>query len=166
MPTKVPNSERYLELDAFRIWLAQHDAVILTTTSEWEVLRYQAHNKINILYRNKQGLTWNRALADDWRAFKESRDWSADNTKQRTKNVDLIPSLYKRDGDKCFFCNTRVERNVAIQELLVAREFGGIEHMANLALSHTQCSIEADGLPVVKKVELREKMRKEQNNVD
>ena len=161
MPTRVPNNERYLELDAFRIWLAQHDAVILTPTSEWEVVRYQAHDKINILYRNKQGLTWNRTIADDWRAFKEGRDWSANNTKPRTKNVDLIPSLYRRDADKCFFCNTRVIPHEATQELLVAREFGGIEHMANLALSHIQCSIKADGLSVMKKVEIRERNMKQ-----
>ena len=156
MPIKVPNNERYLELDAFRIWLAQRDAVILTPISEWEVLRYQAHDKINILYRNKQGLTWNRTLADDWRAFKEGKDWSADNTKPRTKNIDLIPSLYARDGDKCFFCGTMVGPKEAIQELLVAREFGGIEHMSNLVLSHMRCSMEADGLPVIKKIKIRE----------
>lgn len=166
MPIKLPNNERYLELDAFRIWLGARNAVLLMPMSEWEVLRYQAHNKIKILYRSKSGLTWTTAIAKDWRAFREGKDWNAANTKPQRQNIDLIPPLYKRDGDKCFYCSRRVNVREAIQELLVTREFGGVEHMSNLALAHVGCSNTAVGLPVVKKVELRDKMRKEQNNVD
>ncbi len=157
MAIPVPSQEYSLNIDSFTVFISSRGAEILPSKGEWEILRYRAHDKINILYRSKKGITWTKDIAEAWRAFRQDKDWNGDNSIPPKRTHELIVSLIHRDAVACFYCGVNLKQEEMHQEMLLERQHGGVQHMSNLVLTHATCSKEASGLPIMRKIELREK---------
>lgn len=67
-------------------------------------------------------------------------------------------ALLARDGDKCWFCGDHMGADCTIEHL-VPKSSGGRDTAANYALAHAKCNREAADLPLVQKIELRQRKR-------
>ncbi|MEQ7873856.1 HNH endonuclease [Sphingomonas sp. ASV193] len=83
-------------------------------------------------------------------------------------NLSKIDRLRARDGDHCWLCGAVIDFAATPNsakawsvEHLLAKEYGGTEKLENLALCHPPCNRLLANRPVVDKVRLREKRRRE-----
>lgn len=67
-------------------------------------------------------------------------------------------TLLERDGDNCFYCGKPLNKDITIEHIL-GKSKGGANRNENLALAHKKCNLLAANLPIVKKIELRDRMR-------
>lgn len=72
----------------------------------------------------------------------------------------VIVRLRQRDGDACWLCGLpTTDRDRTIEHLL-ARTHGGNDDLANLCLTHGDCNQRLNDLPIVRKVEQRDEIRR------
>lgn len=154
-------SEKRLNL--FRAWLTERGAEILVPTNPWEVLRFRAEGETLVIYRNESGRLKVPPLAHAaYAAFRCNGAWSGapkgsrPNTKRKSV---IIRRLIERDGRECFYCGQPIADREETLEHLVAVAHNGPSHISNLVLAHKRCNVQADHLPVVEKVRLRERLR-------
>lgn len=149
------------QLKNFVKFLEAAGAQILEPTNEYEVLRFKGNANTGIVYQNSNGhitkITGEAKTA--WEAFNNKKPYSANKVTERIRKNNILNSLLKRDGTNCFYCGKEMSQGQETIEHLFSINQGGRNHIANLALAHKECNYLASHLPVVKKVELRDKLR-------
>lgn len=66
--------------------------------------------------------------------------------------------LLERDGDECWFCGKGMGADSTIEHL-VPKSAGGRNMLANYALAHRSCNNGAGNMPLIKKIEMRNRLR-------
>ena len=151
----------------FVAWLQVRGAKTLPPTNPYEAIRFRSnhHNGVSIIYLSKAGkMTFEGVAEEAWRAFlgKDNKaEWNSDRfvPKIRSKTTRVLSALIRRDGPECWYCGRALNGKTATVEHICARSVGGPNHVANFCLACDPCNKEAENLPVVKKVELRERKR-------
>lgn len=142
----------------FEEWLTARGAQVLEPTNEWEVLRFRANGEVSVIYRNKsRQITFAGKSLEAWTAYRRGESWRGNRRTKRRRLSPLVRTLRKRDGGDCFFCGEEIERGEESIEHLVSATHGGPNHVANLVLAHEECNHEAGHLPVIEKVQIRER---------
>src|SRR4051812_32915963 len=132
----------------FIAWLRTNGAEILPTTNSYEVVRFMAHGRVNIIYEGRRGIRAIGFAEECLQAFEAGSTLNMGFTQNpRHALTKRKVMLRQRDGDKCFFCGKGMfgiegepghESSVedCTIEHLVGRGKGGPDHDDNLALSH------------------------------
>lgn len=133
---------------------------MLSTTSEWELLRFKANGKTSIVYTNAAGrLTFTGESEKAWRSYLSAGNWrGCDSTKRSKKSSPEVNSLIARDGENCFLCCLPLGTDVTVEHL-VAVSHGGPNHLSNKVLMHRLCNERVNHLSVAEKVRMRDEMR-------
>jgi hypothetical protein len=152
---------------AFKEWLAGLGAEVLCPTNAYEVVRFKAKGGTHIIYQNGKGkITANGFAGEALKAFKTGK--SIDMGLVKTKgmgNFKHKAALVERDGRDCFFCGLPMPEDDMTIEHLIARNKGGLNAMENMALAHKLCNLKAGHMPLMAKIKMRDKLRKEVTNV-
>ena len=157
MSDKLPGSIKKKKA-AFVEFLAANGAEILTTTNEYEVLRFRANGETSVLYRNKHGeFTGTGEMAKAYSAFINGRKCIGAQKNKATivKRTPKVRTLLERDGGNCFYCHEPLKNDITVEHL-VSRAHGGPNHISNLVLAHQQCNADAGHLSAAEKIKLRE----------
>lgn len=150
---------------AFAAFLTERGCDVLATTNPYEVIRFRANGRTNVLYRNNRGGSsiTGPDIEPAAAAFATSSAWSPGIAQKRPdgkRRRRFHQELYARDGDACFFCGGQLGDDVTLEHF-VPISHGGPNSLANLALAHGACNKAADAMSVAEKVRLRERMRSE-----
>jgi hypothetical protein len=172
---------------AFAAWLAQNGAEVGMPTNPYEVVRYRAYhagsNKplTHIVYAKESGLlNFQGASAEHYQLFANGQTFARDYALGGSRNPFVVPKaereaiaapdqskgqirrekLIARDGDECWFCGIAMGDDCTIEHL-VPRSAGGGNKLANYALAHAKCNHAAADKPLVEKIAIRERMRRE-----
>jgi hypothetical protein len=78
---------------------------------------------------------------------------------QDKKRRRQIARLRDRDGTDCFYCGDGMPEDDTTIEHILAKSDGGTDHPSNLVLTHADCNARASNMPVIRKVQLRERLR-------
>ena len=165
-----------VDLDDFSIWLIDNGAEVLSTTSEWEVLRVRTNTGVHVVHQNRKGeQRWPQPLLDLVKAFNKKICVPLAATRRKRKSGKLSQqygALVARDGTECFYCSgvlappeQLVPPDYAVTtEHLVSVSHGGPDHLSNKFLVHRRCNEIAGNLSAPEKIRLREEMRKERTD--
>jgi 5-methylcytosine-specific restriction endonuclease McrA len=155
-------------LEAFKEYLTARGCEVLAPTNEYEVLRFRAAGRTNVVYKKARSTTKTFVGNDIWDAMKSyahSLPWRppGDVVARRKslgshKRSVLHKALVARDGDECFYCGKAMGDDMTSEHLLSVTH-GGHSRIHNLALAHEACNKEAGHLSVLEKIKLREKKR-------
>lgn len=150
------------QLRNFVKFLESAGAQILEPTNEYEALRFKSNAATGVIYQNGYGeiTKFVGEAKNAWECFNNKKPYSANKVTDRVRKNNILHSLLKRDGSNCFYCGKEMAQGQETIEHLFSINQGGRNHIANLALSHRDCNYLASHMPVVKKVELRDKLRK------
>ena len=145
----------------FHEWLRRNGAEVLAPTNSYEHTRFRARGAVHVIYEGRRGITANGFGQECLDAFQRGDlRLNMGITKKHSGGLGrLRVDLVSRDGSNCFYCWLPMPDQDMTVEHLVSRHKGGPDHMDNLVLAHSACNTEADNLPLVKKIELREKKR-------
>jgi hypothetical protein len=169
-----------MDVSNFAAWLAKNGAEIGIPSNPYEVIRYRAYPEAggkaetHIVYRKESGaLTWTGASQSHYSQFASgeaiypaTKPYQPD-ARGDTPFLVTFPAkgkaptrakLLERDGDKCWFCGDPMGDDITIEHL-VPKSAGGRNMAANYALAHKRCNHQAADLPLVDKIELRQRMR-------
>jgi hypothetical protein len=154
------------QLRNFVKFLEAAGAQILEPTNEYEALRFKANANVGVVYQNRHGqiTKFFGEAKCAWNAFENKKSYTANKVSERIRRNHALNTLLKRDGTTCFYCGKEMSQGDETIEHLFSINQGGKNHIANLALAHKACNHLANHLPVVKKVELRDKLRGEAAN--
>ena len=145
----------------FHDWLTRQGAQLLPATNPYEYARFIAHGATHVIYEGRRGISAGGFAAECLEAFRNGANLGMGFArKARSSFAKQKLALLQRDGSNCFFCLTPMAENEITVEHLVARGKGGPDHLDNLALAHLKCNREADNLPLMKKLEIREAARR------
>lgn len=160
---------RYLDIETasmFVSWLRANGAEVLPTTNVYELARFVAHGKTNVVYFGRRGV---RAIGFAQECVDAYESGASLNMGIRQKPRNNISkrkiALRQRDGDLCFYCfkpmfryaeGEKDETDDATIEHLVGRGKGGPDHQDNLVLAHDSCNKIVANLPLVSKLKVRE----------
>lgn len=179
--SNLPIRDAQFDVANFAAWLAKNGAEIGIPGNAYEVIRYRAYvdggNKpaTHIVYRKETGLlTWTGESKGHYQQFltgavlwpDRPRDpdrpflttFPTDAAKKRLRGEVTREKLIARDGDECWFCGLSMGADVTIEHL-VPKAKGGRNMLANYALAHRRCNNDAADLPLVKKIEMRTRLR-------
>lgn len=148
----------------FRRWLSLNGFEVLPVTTRSEILKFRGPGGTGAVRKNARTkrLVWDSYAARVYRRFRANPQLPEPKPKRLYGVGDpLARQLRRRDGDLCFYCGDVVSEHDESVEHLVARTFGGPDHVSNLVLVHGACNVEAGTLSVREKVALREKMHAE-----
>lgn len=151
-----------LNLPKFKEWLLAHGAQVFEPTNPYEVLRIRTGNGTHVLYTKENGiLTWPDELVRAYQGFKGNREWRAVPPTKRRRNSasPVLKTLFKRDGEACFFCGQQLTFETATIEHLVPAVHGGPNHLSNYVAACQPCNLTAGHLSAMEKIRMREKMR-------
>ena len=182
----LPASVDDFDKKGFVAWLKDQGTNVLSTTNEWEVVRYQykgleaptiAFHRTAIVYHKKNGnLTWTDWSNKHYKDFLVGRDLGEKSKpktpkttkakkqakeqfeKKKPKAHMIRDKLRERDGDDCFYCGLPLEDDATIEHIIPKAEGGG-NMLVNLALAHYGCNQEAADKSVHEKIVLRETKR-------
>lgn len=172
----------------FAAWLARNGAEIGTPTNPYEVIRYRAYvasgnrAETHIVYAKESGLlTFTGSSRNHYIQFQtgaqmyhdaapgnpnggwvrpDGGPFRKDAQPKATATMKRRQRLIDRDGGGCWFCGIALGDDITIEHL-VPKSKGGRDGLANYALAHARCNLAAADLPLVKKIELRAKLRGE-----
>jgi hypothetical protein len=85
---------------------------------------------------------------------------------QDKKRRRQIARLRERDGTDCFYCGGSMPEDDTTIEHVLAISHGGTDHPSNLVLTHADCNARAANMPVIRKVQLRERLRQSRSARD
>lgn len=146
----------------FREWLSRCGAEVLMATNPYELARFIAHGGTHIVYMNTKGRIsacgFAKVALEGFNSGK-TVDMGFVFT-QRSSNAKRKAVLIQRDGRDCFYCGLPMTDEDMTVEHLVALTKGGSNHLENLALAHEKCNIKAGNLSLLRKIQLRDDMRK------
>lgn len=141
-------------------FLEHGGATLLPVTNPWEVVRFKTPRGTHVIYFNKQN---NKTYSDPYakeayQAWINGKTWIAKEKVSRRSIRYMVEAIKKRDGDECFFCCVPfTEENPETIEHLLAITSGGSNGIANLALAHEVCNMQAGNLSIMEKIRIREK---------
>ncbi len=150
------------KLTAFKEWLKAHGVEIMTPTNEWEVLRFRCNTSTSIIYKDAKGkLNLQGRASEALNAFNKNWTWSAGVKKHRGKGKrgQFVAALIERDGRGCFYCGKEMLHDETTIEHLLALSQGGVDRLANMALSCDEHNRMAGHLSLVEKIKLRDRIR-------
>lgn len=180
--SKLPIRRPQLDLQQFCVWLSENGAEIGKLTNPYEVVRYRAYSltahkaAIHIVYAKENGLlTWTGKSREHYEAFLAGEriagmfvsqfDALPPNTPARESKTKVESSAEKRrrkllarDGNGCWFCGLAMGSDCTIEHL-IPRSRGGMDSLINFALAHKACNHKAADMPLIQKIEMRNKMR-------
>ena len=143
-----------LKVETFKKFLAERGAEVLTTTNEWEVIRFRCSKGVSIIYANKRSeLTFYGRSGDAWDAFTGSKTWRAFPATRRSTN-NVVNTIRQRDGDNCFYCLKSVSIEDESEEHLLSLTHQGPDTLHNKVLAHKACNQKAGSLPLAGKIAL------------
>lgn len=174
----VPTRADQLDISGFVSWLAKCGAAVGVPTNPYEMCRYKVydfrgHMATHIVYRKDRGtITWTGNSFGHYQRFINGNSLPPQTegepdglprlrtppSAKRNRGEITRERLLDRDGDECWFCGTAMGLDTTIEHL-VPKSAGGRNMLANYALAHQKCNARAANLPLVKKIELRQKMR-------
>lgn len=173
----MPSRDHQIDVQAFAGWLAVGGAEIGVPTNPYELLRYRAYPTgatkmmTSIIYRKETGqITWTGASFRHYRQFldgvpmicapaeKPRSAPKAKPAKGASKSEVTREKLIERDGDQCWFCGLALGDDKTIEHL-VPKSAGGRNTLANYALAHRACNNHAADMPLIEKIELRQRLR-------
>lgn len=176
----MPSRIHQIDVQAFAGWLAMGGSEIGVPSNPYEVLRYKSYPDgatkmmTSIVYRKETGqITWTGASFKHYRRFldglpmigqsagkakKALKAKPAKIVKGMTKTEVTREKLLERDGDQCWFCGRGMGADKTIEHL-VPKSAGGKNSLANYALAHRACNAHAADMPLVEKIELRQRLR-------
>jgi 5-methylcytosine-specific restriction endonuclease McrA len=160
---QLPRFVDSLPVGKFKKFLVNCGAQLLHETNEYEVVRIQCDQGVEILYRKQSGeLTWPKELVSAYIAYRSGGKvkWKAARQKKvnRKRGSVLLQTLLKRDGEKCFFCARPLDIESATIEHLLNISNGGNNHVNNLAVACSPCNQKARNMGITHKVWLRDKI--------
>lgn len=145
-----------LDVPAFTAHLEAAGAEIRAPTNPWEVLRYAHRGGVHIVYRKANGfITFTGASEEHWREFSGGKAPRKGKMPPAIKR-DVRERLRARDGAGCWYCGLLLGEDETIEHLIPASAGGG-HALHNLALAHAVCNQAAGDLPLVDKLDLRQK---------
>lgn len=146
--------------EKFHLWLRQCGAEVLAPTNPFEFARFRAKGSLHVIYEGRRGIRATGFGELCLNAFEDDKRLHMGIvTKPRNSLTRLKAALATRDGSECFYCGRLMAENEMTIEHLVSHHKGGPDHMDNLALAHEACNKEADNLPLVEKIKLRERLK-------
>ncbi len=149
---------------SFKAWLTDCGAVVLPPTSQWELLRAQTCDGVQVVYRNAKNVeTWPEPLITAREAFERGLRMSLSPEMKAKKQLrHLAEDLAARDGLWCWFCEIGFLDAGSAEltiEHLVPKAHGGPNHPSNLVLACKRCNSDAGHLSVAEKVAMRDRKR-------
>lgn len=179
----LPIRRKDFKVGEFLAFVAANGGEVGTPTNPYEVVRYRAYwrgtqtSAIHIVYAKESGLlTWTGGSQGHYRAFldgaameelpgasegpKAKPDEQRLPRKSKKSKAPTRATLLARDGDDCWFCGAPMGDDCTIEHL-IAKAKGGNNSLANYALAHRQCNADAADLPLVDKIAMRARLRKE-----
>lgn len=175
----IPMRDTAFDRQGFMVWLNRHGSEIGIPSNPYEVIRYRSlrengRSGTHIVYRKETGaLTWVGDTMHHYRAFLMGEALPGPNEPprdgvflrtypteeaQQSLNERTRQAILKRDGDECWFCGKPMGADMTIEHL-VPKAKGGRNMLANYALAHRVCNNRAAALPLVRKIEMRTKLR-------
>lgn len=176
----MPSRDHQIDVQTFAGWLAMGGAEIGVPTNPYELLRYRAYPDgatkmmTSIIYRKDSGqITWTGASFKHYRRFLDGTPMIGQSAGKAKKALKAKPAkvvkgmsqkevtrekLLERDGDQCWFCGRTMGADKTIEHL-VPKSAGGNNSLANYALAHRACNAHAADMPLVEKIELRQRLR-------
>lgn len=151
--------------DAFKYWLTQRGAQVMSPTNEWELIRFRDGGVTSVVYFRKTGeVTFTGSSHAAWDAFKSGAHWRSATPKakrsgSKKRRARYVETIRQRDGDLCFFCAEHVSEEDESVEHLVEVTAGGPDVLANMFLAHTVCNNNARNLSAAEKIALYHKAR-------
>ena len=147
----------------FKTWLSNSGAVVLDPTNEFEVVRFKTENGVSVVYTGKRGITFTGESEEAYGKFKNGKAWKTVNRRRKQLRAKKA-RLAARDGKRCFAHGQKLNFDDLTIEHLLAFSHGGSDHESNLALVCKPCGDKLGTLPITKKIELMQKLRREYLN--
>jgi len=144
----------------FKTWLSNSGAVVLDPTNEFEVVRFKTENGVSVVYTGKRGTTFTGESGEAYDKFKDGKAWKTVNRRRKQLRAKKA-RLAARDGKRCFAHGQKLNFDDLTIEHLLAFSHGGSDHASNLALVCKPCGEVLGALPVTKKIELIQALRRE-----
>lgn len=175
------------DVPGFVAFLAANGCEVGSPTNPYEVVRYRAYWQgsqrpiTHIVYAKETGLlTWMGGSQGHYRAFLDGTalvgngppfvsQFEGPQSKPDEQRLPKAPvsktavsrrALLARDGNECWFCGEPMGDDCTIEHL-VPKSRGGANSLANYALAHKQCNADAANKPLVDKIAMRARLRKE-----
>jgi hypothetical protein len=146
--------------EKFKTWLTKRGAVVLDPTNEYELVRFRTENGVSVVYTGKRGITFTGESEEAYEKFIQGKGWKT--VSRRLKQLRAKKArLAARDGKRCFAHGEKMNFDDLTIEHLLSFSHGGSDHESNLALVCTPCGNKLGTLPITKKIELMQKLRRE-----
>lgn len=147
------------KLDKFIQFLKQSGAEVLVPTNEWEMLRFDSHKGIGVVYFNKRReLRFTGQAKKAWDAYCTAGAFEGAIKGKRGILTPRVKTLLERDGDCCFLCHLPLGDDITVEHLCAVVN-GGPKHISNLVLAHDDCNKKLGHLSVMEKIKMRERNR-------
>lgn len=158
---QLPRFVDSLPVGKFKKFLVNCGGQLLHETNEYEVIRVQTDNGVEVLYKKASGqLTWTTELVKAYMAYKSGGKvkWRGSKRRRvsRKRGPVLLQTLFKRDGQKCWFCTKPLVVDDATIEHLLNVSNGGNNHINNLTIACAPCNQKARNMCITEKVLLKE----------
>lgn len=158
------------QLARFKEFLTARGCDVLAPTNPYEVIRFKAAGRTNVVYRSERGKmsVVGPDIGPAAASFKNGQSWTpAGESRERRmgtgKKRATLRRLIERDGSGCFYCSHPTTEDDRTVEHLVPIAHGGTNRIGNLCLAHAACNLEAGHLSVFEKIKLRETKRAKEN---
>lgn len=152
-----------MNIEKFRQWLIKNGAIVLDSTNEFEIIRFESRKGLGLIYANKRGMISRinavaKPLTD---AFETGLDLALSPIKssRRSLSTVMMELLSARDGWNCFYCGTELTSESCTGEHLCPKAHGGPNHPSNMVLSCEPCNQKAGNLPIVEKLKLQRRKK-------
>lgn len=151
--------------DKMKTWLMSIGSDVLASTNPYELVRFKAKGGTHVIYQRANGrITAKGVAAEALDAFNNNKPFDVGLIKTKSMaNFKQKSALVARDGMDCFYCGLRMDSDDITAEHLIARNKGGQNKLENMALAHQKCNQLAGHIPLIEKIKLRERLRKENN---
>lgn len=175
--TSLPMRRAQFDMQGFAGWLANNGAEVAAPTNPYEVIRYRAYQPgrtraaTHVVYAKDNGLLNFQGLSSEH--YMHFQDGSSITMRPMadggvflvtppapSKGAVAREALLIRDGDECWYCGLEMGADATIEHL-VPKSKGGLNGIANYVLAHKRCNAAAADKPLVSKIEMRSRMRAE-----
>lgn len=142
------------EIKGFGLWL---EMAFIQVARKSYGFRFHLASEIHMVTDSPEGLAFNTSLSKKIYGLYKKGAYLGDELSPRRKK---ILQLKARDGEDCFYCGNKLGTDITVEHLL-SKAHRGSNRLENLALAHNKCNSKAGSLSLAEKVELRDRLRKE-----
>lgn len=148
-----------MKVDKFKDWLRRCGAEILAPTNQYELVRFRARGSVHIVYTGRRGVSMQGFAHHCYTAFEDGANVDMGLTRTpRGHTAERKQALLARDGRYCFYCRQEMPNDDITIEHLIPLDKRGPDHEGNMVLAHARCNQAASNLPLIAKINLRERM--------